>query len=195
MSSVTSAWAFFGEIDPGFFRKKFRRWRFRALDSALVAVRPHHSDAVAPSNTHPAIAMKSTSRSHLLVLSLLLSAVAITPSIARESAAPADRRAEVVSTVAPTIPYLARRATAAAEITVAFTVTTEGKVTDAKVVEQSNPDFIKPALEAVRQWTFRPATKNGQAVASRLEQTFTFNVHDQVEAERTAQIAAKKRQR
>ena len=137
--------------------------------------------------------MKSKSCSHLLVLSLLLSAVA--PLTAKEPAAPADRRAEVITTVAPTIPYLMRRAEAKAEVSVAFTVTTDGKVTDAKIVDCNHPDLVTPALEAVRQWTFRPAIKNGRAVAAQVEQTFRFSGHDQAEAERNAQIAAQKRRR
>lgn len=128
-----------------------------------------------------------------LALTLFLTAVA--PMNAKDPAPIADRPAQPVLTVAPSVPYLMRRAEAAAEVTVAFTVNAAGRVTEATIVESNNPDFVKPALEAVRQWTFTPAIKDGKPVASQLEQTFTFNVRDQAEAERAAQLASKKRTR
>lgn len=137
--------------------------------------------------------MNTTTRSPLLALALLLTAAA--QLTAQEPASRANRPAQAVTTIAPKFPYLLRRAEAAAEITVSFKVDTKGNVTEAKIVDSTNYEFIAPTLEAVKQWTFVPAIKDGKAVESRLVQTFAFSVRDQAESERIAQLAAKKRHR
>ena len=45
------------------------------------------------------------------------------------------------------------------------TVTTDGAVTDLKVLKASSPYMITNALEAVRDWRYLPATRNGSPVA------------------------------
>lgn len=137
--------------------------------------------------------MNATTRSRLLALALAVSAVA--PLTAQESAAPADRPAQAVATVAPQYPYLMRRAEAAAQVTVAFKIDAKGVVTEAKIVDSNNPEFIKPTLEALKQWTFLPAIKGGKSVESQVMQTFTFSVRDQAESESNAKLTAKKRTR
>lgn len=137
--------------------------------------------------------MNPTTRSRLLAFALVLSSAVTLPG--QESPAPANRLAQPLTTVAPNYPYLMRHSQAEAEVTVAFSVNTQGVVTDVRIVGSTNPDFIKPSLEAVKQWTFAPAIKDGQPVEARLQQTFTFSVRNQAEGERAAQVAAKKRTR
>ncbi len=135
--------------------------------------------------------MKSTTRSRLLALTLVLSAVS--SLTAQDSATPANRAAQTVTTVAPKYPYLMRRAEATAEVTVSFKVDAKGVVTGAKIVDSNNSEFVNPTLDAVKQWTFAPAIKDGKAIESQMVQKFTFSVRDQAESERAAQIASKKR--
>jgi TonB family protein len=39
-----------------------------------------------------------------------------------------------------------------------------GKVQDARLIATSHPDFVAPALKAVRDWQFRPASRDGRPV-------------------------------
>jgi TonB family protein len=52
-------------------------------------------------------------------------------------------------------------------VAVELTVTEEGTVSDATIL-LGEPPFSDLALEAVRSWTFEPATRNGEPVAARI---------------------------
>jgi len=71
-------------------------------------------------------------------------------------------------TVAPDYPESARRRNISGWVEVVFTVTPRGTVSDAEIRSSSPEDvFDDAALRAVRQWRFEPATKDGEAVATR----------------------------
>ena len=53
-------------------------------------------------------------------------------------------------------------------------VTAGGRVGDVRVVKSVHPDVDTAAVEALRQWTFRPATRQGKAVA--VYYTVTINI-------------------
>jgi TonB family protein len=169
------------------------RWRFGVADSALRGERPPIPVRPNP-KIEPTIAMNTASRSFLLTLTAIL--VAAAPFSAMGADAAPDRPAQAVATVAPNYPYLMRRAEAAAEITVSFNVNAKGLVTDPKVIDSTNPEFIAPTLEALKKWAFVPALKDGKPVDSRVVQTFTFNVRSDAEGTAaTTQVAAKKSKR
>jgi TonB family protein len=119
------------------------------------------------------LAMNASSRSRLVALALVLTSAALA---AADSAPVANRPAQATATVAPVVPYMLRRAEAAAEVTVSFNVNAKGVVTDLKVIESTNPDFVAPTLDALKKWAFTPALKDGKPIDSRMQQTFTFNV-------------------
>lgn len=56
------------------------------------------------------------------------------------------------------------------QVTVALLVTVarDGSVQDAKPAEPGDPTLDQAALDAVRRWSFTPATRNGVAVAARI---------------------------
>jgi iron complex outermembrane recepter protein len=54
------------------------------------------------------------------------------------------------------------------EVPVLITVTPDGKVESPTLVEPAHPDLDAAALEAVADWTFEPATRDGVAVAARI---------------------------
>ena len=120
--------------------------------------------------------MNTSARSTIVTLALLL--VSSSPLLAGEATLSSDRPATVVASASPVYPYLLRHAGATAEVTVLFTVNASGTVTKASIIDSNNFEFNAVSLDAIRKWTFTPATKNGQAVEARLKQTFTFNVRD-----------------
>ena len=137
--------------------------------------------------------MKSSSRSSLLPLALLL--LVVSPLAASPAETSAVQPAQAVTTAQPKYPYLERRAQAAAEVTVDFTVDVRGKVAGAKITNTSNREFNEATLAAIKQWTFAPALKDGKPVATQLQQTFVFSVRDLPEVNRTEQVASKKNAR
>lgn len=134
--------------------------------------------------------MKSTSRSSLLSLAFVL--LVVSPLAASPAESSAVQPAQPVTTAEPKYPYLQRRAEAPAEVTVVFTVDVKGKVVGANVAHTNNREFNEATLDAIKQWTFAPALKDGKPVEVRLQQTFVFSVRDLPELNRNEMIAKKK---
>lgn len=106
----------------------------------------------------------------LAVLAGALS-VAATLLLAGESAAiRVDKNKDithpvVVNKVTPVYPGAAKEEGVQGVVNVEATVDTEGKVVDAKVSQGADPRLDQAALDAVRQWTFKPARdRKGKAV-------------------------------
>jgi protein TonB len=62
--------------------------------------------------------------------------------------------------VPPVYPAVARSARVSGDVVIEATVDEEGKVADARVVK-SVPLLDQAALDAVRQWEYRPSLLNG----------------------------------
>jgi protein TonB len=75
--------------------------------------------------------------------------------------------------VQPIYPALAQSAHVAGAVTIEATIGTDGKVIDAKVV-RSIPLLDQAALDAVRQWEYRPTFLNGVAVPVLMTVTVNF---------------------
>lgn len=80
-----------------------------------------------------------------------------------------------VKQVPPVATSAMRRSLLKGAVTVDFIVDESGKVTDAKVVKPLTPDADRAALDCVRKWQFKPATKDGQPVKAQLSQLIQFN--------------------
>ena|SRR5699024_454449 len=101
-----------------------------------------------------------------------------------------QRPPQIVRIVEATTPDAAQRANIKAELTVRLLVGKDGMVEevtideirrytgpesyDYKIVEDIDYGLIEATLDAARQWTFRPAKKNGQPVRAYTRQIFTF---------------------
>jgi protein TonB len=59
-------------------------------------------------------------------------------------------------------------------VEVAFVVTADGKVENARVEGSSHPAFETPALNAVRKWKFEPGVRAGQRVPRKVRITIRF---------------------
>lgn len=60
-------------------------------------------------------------------------------------------------------------------ISVTAEINKYGFVTGAEIAESSLSELDSAVLDAMRQWTFSPATENGEVVSSRVIQPFYFN--------------------
>jgi TonB family protein len=75
--------------------------------------------------------------------------------------------------VQPIYPAIAQSAHVAGAVTIEATIGTDGKVIDAKVV-RSIPLLDQAALDAVRQWEYRPTFLNGVPVPVLVTVTVNF---------------------
>lgn len=83
----------------------------------------------------------------------------------------------VVERVAPAYPEAARDEKVQGAVVIEATVGTDGRVSDAKAIEDPDPRLTAAALEAVAQWRFEPArTAKGKAVAVRFVVTVNFKL-------------------
>jgi protein TonB len=82
--------------------------------------------------------------------------------------------------VGPVYPEIARVRQIEGFVTVAYDLTVEGKVVNARVIDaQPAQVFDSAALEAVRKWQFLPMRRDGRAIAvSNQRSTLTFK-HDE----------------
>jgi protein TonB len=60
-------------------------------------------------------------------------------------------------------------------VLVSFTVSTEGRVENAKVVESTATELEMPALTAIKYWQFIPRIREGKPVRGQVRQALAFN--------------------
>ncbi|AIL64205.1 TonB family protein [Pseudomonas alkylphenolica] len=68
----------------------------------------------------------------------------------------ADIKVEFVEKTIPTYPAELRKAAITGSVKIGFEVRADGSVADVKVIQSSEPAFADAALEAARQWRFKP---------------------------------------
>lgn len=79
--------------------------------------------------------------------------------------------------LAPKYPRKAARAGKEGWVKIAFTITRNGKVTDAAVVDaRPHRLFDRAALQAIRKWQFKPKVSDGRAVPRRATQVIEFKL-------------------
>ncbi len=76
------------------------------------------------------------------------------------------------STPPPKFPKEARKKGIQGVVVIRTTMLVNGKLGTLEVIDADHPEFVKPALRAVRKWTFEPATCDGRPV----EATYTLRV-------------------
>ena len=62
----------------------------------------------------------------------------------------------------------------AGDVILDITITADGKVTDIHLTQSLSPSIDQTVIATVKQWTFRPATKDGQPVPSEQELHFHY---------------------
>ena len=78
-----------------------------------------------------------------------------------------------IKDVAPVYPAIAQSARVQGDVVIEATIDEEGKVADTKVVK-SVPLLDQAALDAVKQWEFRPSLRNGAPTAVVMTVTVRF---------------------
>lgn len=101
----------------------------------------------------------------------------VTPQV--KPAAPVTSSNEVVAvyTTKPKYPRAASRRGLEGVVTVSFTITATGTVTNPRVVKSTRKNiFDKAALKAIAKWKFKPRLVNGKAVARQATQEIVFRL-------------------
>lgn len=91
----------------------------------------------------------------------------------------------VLRSVSPTYPATRLAERTHPSVMVMVTLDTSGRVQDALIEHSADPDFDEAALRAVRTWTFAPAYRGSQPIASRIrvEVHFTLPTFDTAPAQ------------
>jgi TonB family protein len=98
------------------------------------------------------------------VLALMLGIVAVT------SLQAAFEPIKIEVTVEPGMPAILRMTGLRdGRVTLALDVNAAGRLTDCLVIAASHAELIRPCMEAVKEWRYRPARYNGEAVSARIE--------------------------
>lgn len=102
---------------------------------------------------------------------------------ARESArpaVPANRDARALNQPAPEYPAAAQRSGQEGTVIVRVDVDANGSPVDVEIAQSSRSrDLDRAALRAVRGWTFEPAIRDGQPVASSVQVPVDFRLERQ----------------
>lgn len=86
---------------------------------------------------------------------------------------------QVVRQVKPTYPSTAKQAEIEGKVTLSFTVNPDGTVSNIEIVDANPPRmFDAAAKQAMARSKFKPATENGQPVATRATKTLNFQLND-----------------
>ncbi len=80
--------------------------------------------------------------------------------------------------VLPQYPRMARRLGQEGRVLLRLIINAEGRPESVEVAESSHSRFEDPAVRAVKQWRFHPATRGGQPVASRVLLPIVFNLEE-----------------
>ena len=82
----------------------------------------------------------------------------------------------VVTRVAPVYPEEARKNRVQGRVILEAVVDEKGTVAKVRSLESPDPTLSDAALEAVKKWTYKPATKKGKAVKVLMTVTVTFRL-------------------
>ncbi len=90
------------------------------------------------------------------------------------SLAEIDQKPRPIFQGAPIYPASMRGKKLEGVVTVIFVVDPAGKVANPRVEKSTHDAFDRPALDAVKQWKFEPAVKEGQRVACKMRVPIRF---------------------
>lgn len=83
-----------------------------------------------------------------------------------------------VRTPPPKYPPDLRREGVSGACSVTIVIDVQGAVTQAEVAKATHDGFKQPSLDAIKQWKFKPAQKDGKTVKVRVTVPLVFNYED-----------------
>jgi protein TonB len=83
-----------------------------------------------------------------------------------------------VRTTAPVFPYEMHQEGVSGFVLVNCLVDEQGNVQDMRIEKTSNPQFVAPALDALKKWKFKPAEKDGSRIPTRVSIPIRFTYED-----------------
>jgi len=83
----------------------------------------------------------------------------------------------LIDSVRPEYPEEARKSKISGRVVFRAVISEYGKVESLELVESDHPLLTKAARDSIRQWRYRPATKDGRPVRVFLTVSTAFNVH------------------
>jgi protein TonB len=123
--------------------------------------------------------MKFTQRFLLAVMMTIGFALASTRAWADDTVyTKVDENPVPLKTPPPKYPDSLKREGVSGVVAVSIVIDEHGVVTSSTITKSSHPDFEKPALEAVKNWKFKPAKKDGNPVKVKVTLPLRFNVED-----------------
>ncbi len=88
-----------------------------------------------------------------------------------------DKVPQAVATTHPMYPYRAKRLGVEGAVKIRFLINTSGRTDLFKILESEPPGVFDQAVKkAVKNWKFKPATKDGRVVETWMEQVFKFEL-------------------
>lgn len=87
-----------------------------------------------------------------------------------------DASPQVLKSRFPDYPQSWRNRGIQGQVIVHFTIGADGEVSSPSVVGSPPPELAEISLQAILQWKFKPALKDGKPVAVRAQQEFSFSV-------------------
>lgn len=92
------------------------------------------------------------------------------------SSAQLDSKPSVLSRVQPKYTSDMKSKGIKGQVVLLLVVAADGAVMEAKAVESDHPDLLNSSLEAVRQWRFKPGTRDGKSVPFKMRLPLKFGV-------------------
>ena len=87
-----------------------------------------------------------------------------------------DEAPKSILTAAPIYPPELKRARIEGTVEVIYVVTPRGKVTNIRITNADHRQFAEAVRVCLRRWSFEPGRKDNQDVATRVRQSFDFNL-------------------
>lgn len=111
----------------------------------------------------------------LRIFSLLLAFLAVAVAGRSEEFEKPDTPPVPVRTPPPEYPSQLKRDGVSGMVVVNVVIEADGSVADVEVRKSTNSEFDAPALEAVKNWRFKPAKKDGNAIRSKVALPLKFS--------------------
>lgn len=89
-----------------------------------------------------------------------------------------DENPVPLKTPPPKYPESLKREGVSGVVAVVIVIDEKGSIIGSSIAKSSNSEFEKPALDAVKNWKFKPAKKDGTPVKVRVTIPLRFNVED-----------------